>query len=377
MQNKFQNPELTAEQQNLYNTIIALQSLIESATLNTAEMSQYTDMTYAKKKKLVSEIYFKDKKRKEFYACKDGRYKSYNPQFIAPSEKELVQKLYDYYFNNTLEDIYKQWVQHRAETQIVSQKTIEEDIGIWNRFIADTELARMQIAEIKPVHVMKLFQIWTGNGKITRKDFNNRKSVLNGIFRHAVLNEIITFSPITDLPCNTLKFKLPNASKKAYTVEERAMLLSYLRTLEQDAYTLAIQFAFYGIFRVGEIKGLTWDTKNENIITIKQQLVEERTLQEDMTFWVMPVCITKRKDRDFPIFSYYLWDFLLHILNMIKDIPIKESHIITFVSSPVFTFGVRLLLSPDGSSETGGVFVVIGGIDSFLNLGSAVTFQMI
>lgn len=38
MQNKFKNPELTAEQQNLYNTIITLQSLIESATLNTAEM---------------------------------------------------------------------------------------------------------------------------------------------------------------------------------------------------------------------------------------------------------------------------------------------------------------------------------------------------
>ena len=35
------------------------------------------------------------------------------------------------------------------------------------------------------------------------------------------------------------------------------MPLSYLRTLEQDAYTLAIQFASYGIFRVGEIKGLT------------------------------------------------------------------------------------------------------------------------
>ena len=62
---------------------------------------------------------------------------------------------------------------------------------------------------------------------------------------------------------------------------------------------------------------------------------------------------------------------------MTKDIPIKESHMITFVSSPVFTFGVRLLLSPDGSSETGVVFVVIGGIDSFLNLGSAVTFQII
>ena len=87
MQNKFQNPELTAEQQNLYNTSIALQSLIESATLNTAEMSQYTDMTYAKKKKLVSEIYFKDKKRKEFYACKDGRYKSYNHNLLHHQKK--------------------------------------------------------------------------------------------------------------------------------------------------------------------------------------------------------------------------------------------------------------------------------------------------
>ena len=81
-----------------------------------------------------------------------------------------------------------------------------------------------------------------------------------------------------------IKIQIAKCFKKAYTVEERAMLLSYLKTLEQDAYTLAIQSAFYGIFRVGEIKGLTWDTKNENIITIKQQLVEERTLQDDMTF---------------------------------------------------------------------------------------------
>ena len=81
-----------------------------------------------------------------------------------------------------------------------------------------------------------------------------------------------------------IKIQIAKCFKKAYTVEERAMLLSYLKTLEQDAYTLAIQSAFYGIFRVGEIKGLTWDTKNENIITIKQQLVEERTLQDDITF---------------------------------------------------------------------------------------------
>ncbi|MFR5584791.1 MAG: hypothetical protein ACLTLQ_14175 [[Clostridium] scindens] len=129
----------------------------------------------------------------------------------------MIDKLYEYYFDNILEDVYKNWIQHRSETKIVSGKTIEEDIGIWNRFIADSEIATMQIVDIKPKHLMKLFQLWTGNGQITRKDFNNRKSVLNGIFRYAVLNEMITYNPITSLPCNDLKYKIPMAKKKAYT----------------------------------------------------------------------------------------------------------------------------------------------------------------
>ena len=51
------------------------------------------------------------------------------------------------------------------------------------------------------------------------------------------------------------------------------------------------------------------------------------------------------KDRDFPIFSYYLWTFLLQILNMAKDIPIKESHIITFVSSPVYIWSATAFIT--------------------------------
>lgn len=81
----------------------------------------------------------------------------------------------------------------------------------------------MQITDIRAKHLMKLFQKWTGNGLITRKDFNNRKSLLNGIFRHAALNELISFNPITSIPCNELKFKLPNARRKTYTIEERAL----------------------------------------------------------------------------------------------------------------------------------------------------------
>ncbi|PWJ45817.1 tyrosine-type recombinase/integrase [Faecalicatena contorta] len=277
------NIHLTKEQVKLYHAIQSLQILIENNILSSSEMAQYEIMLTKKKKKLVFEIHFKDKKRKEFYACKDGRIKSYDPQFIAPSEDTLIEKLFNFYFNNTLESVYKKWVQQRSETKIVSGKTIEEDMGVWRRHLADSEIALMQIAEIRPKHLLKLFQKWTGKGLITRKDFNNRKSLLNNIFRHAVLEEIIPYNPITSIPLNTLNFKLPSAKKKAYTLEERKRLLLYLKTLEQDAYVLAIILAFYGIFRIGEIKGLSWDIDDGNEVRIEHQLVEERMLQDDMT----------------------------------------------------------------------------------------------
>ncbi len=274
---------LTCEQKNAYTHIEGLQSFIDSVTLAPSEIVQHSNMLKKQKEKLVCEIYFQNKKKKEFYTCKDGRVKSYNPQFIAPTKDELIEKLYQYYFKNTLEDTYKEWLCYRSYNKIVSAKTIEEDMSIWKRFIAPSDIANMQIINIKPKHLMLLFQSWTGNGLITRKDFNNRKSVLNGIFRYAVLNEVISYNPISSLPCNELKFKIPNASKKAYTKKERSALLAYLKTLEPDAYILAIMLAFYGIFRIGEIKALSWNNTDENVITIQHQLVEERILQDNMT----------------------------------------------------------------------------------------------
>lgn len=280
---KTKNIVITQRQVRLYKYIENLQKFTSDATLTETEIVQQKEMTKRQKEKLVSEIYFANKKRKEFYTCSDGRVKSYQPQFIANNKETLIDKLYDYYFHNVLKEVYKDWVQYRAKNKIVSGKTIEEDMGIWRRFIEKSEIANMQISDIKPKHLMKLFHSWTGNGMITRKDFNNRKSILNGIFRYAVLNEIIPYNPITSIPCNELKFKAPKGNKKAYTVEERSKLLAYLKTLEPDAYILAIILAFYGIFRIGEIKGLSWNNTDEKIVTIKQQLVEERILQDDMT----------------------------------------------------------------------------------------------
>lgn len=272
---------LTAEQKTAYNVINSLQESIESGTLSTAEIAHFKEMTKKQKRNLVSEIYFKDKKKKSFYVCKDGRVKSYNPQFIAPNEDLLIDKLYNYYFSNTLTSTFEEWLLYRKNTKIVSNKTIEEYLGLWNRLIADSDLAKMQIVNIRTKHILRLFHAWTGNSLITRKDFNNRKSLLNGIFNYAVSNELIEVNPLASIACRDFKFKVPAPVKKAYTIQERNTLLNYLGTLDADAYILAIMLAFHGIFRIGEIKALTWDSGNQ--IIIQHQLVEERILQDDLT----------------------------------------------------------------------------------------------
>lgn len=336
---------LTLEQQKLYDSIEGLKKFISNATLSASEMAQQIEMTNKQKEKLVSEIYFKDKKRKEFYPCKDGRIKSYKPQFIAATKEQLIDKLYDYYFSNTLQDVYEQWVKYRSETKIVSCKTIEEDIGLWRRVLANSELAHMQISEIKPKHLMKLFQKWTGNGIISRKDFNNRKSVLNGIFGYAVLNEIISVNPITSLPCNELHYKVPNAKKKAYTIKERKKLLTYLNTLEPDAYVLAIMLAFYGIFRIGEIKALSWDRSDGNTIKIQHQLVKERILQDDMT--LSHPCRTLKDPKGNPYYSIrteVISDEGMNILSKMKDLNPTGKLLFTHNGRPLTTdtFNARL-----------------------------------
>lgn len=275
---------LTPDQKTAYCTLLSLQEILKNDTVLTeTEIAQYKDMLSKKKKELVYSIYFADKTGKGFHTLKDGRIKSYKPQFFARTEEALLEKLYDYYFKHTLSDVYEQWVRYRIETKTVSNKTIQEDISIWNRFIKNTDLATMQITMIKARHILKLFHVWTGDGLITKKDFCNRKAVLNGILGYAVMLEIVDYNIISSIPTRDLKFKIQPSKKKAYTEEERRKMLNYLSTLKPDAYILAIQLAFYGIFRIGEIKALQWSEEDENTVTIYQQLVEEHTIMDDLT----------------------------------------------------------------------------------------------
>ena len=66
---------LTQNQNEQYQFIETLQRIISNAKLSETEIVQQLEMTKKQKEKLVSEIYFENKKKIEFYSCLSQRRK--------------------------------------------------------------------------------------------------------------------------------------------------------------------------------------------------------------------------------------------------------------------------------------------------------------
>ncbi len=72
---------------------------------------------------------------------------------------------------------------------------------------------------------------------------------------YAIENEIIQHNIIKDINYRQFSFKPENTKKEIFTLEERSLILNYLSN-NNDMYPLAIQFDFYVIMRIGELKAL-------------------------------------------------------------------------------------------------------------------------
>ena len=265
-------------------SISRLKNIIKSDNLESGEVGAIIEMISKMKAKLVEKVYrtaHPRTKEELFYHLSDGRWKSRNPNFYANSKEELIDKLYEYFFAHTFEEVYLEWVDMRIRHGVKSKKTIQEDISMLNNVFKKEPIAQMQIDDIKKKDIKYMFERWTGAGLITRKVFGNRKSALNGVFTYAAENDYIAVNFIPSVGTSELKFKEPRHINKAFHMSERELLLQHLKSLEQDGYTLAIQLALYSTFRVGELRAIRSEDISGNILTINSQLVEEADISVD------------------------------------------------------------------------------------------------
>ena len=306
-----------------------LKSIVRFDNLDSDETDALIDLISKKKTKLVEDVYrtaHPRTKEELFYHLSDGRWKSKNPDYYAKSREELIEKLYVHFFVHTFEEVYLEWVEMRIRHGVKSNKTIQEDLTMLKNVFMKEPIAQMQIENIKKKDIKYMFERWTGPGLITRKAFVNRKSALNGVFIYAAENDYIPINFIPSIGCSELKFKEPNRKNKAFSIEEREKLLRYLRSIEQDGYTLAIQLALYSTFRIGELRAIRYEDLIGNRLTICHQLVEESNYSVDTKYLTVskaPRYINEKLPKGNPHYSVReitLIPEAVEIINKAKEI---------------------------------------------------------
>lgn len=250
-----------------------------------------------------------------YYLKKEDAYRTYLPDDSKPnhrrpikrkSKKELEEVIIDFYIaqediqrreNITLEDLYKEWLLFRRDYTAVKPKTIQENVAEWNKFFKDSELANMPVKDIKPITLIRFFRKITKNRDITYKRLSNARSVLNGMMNYAIEEELIVYNPVREVNLKSFTVKpRENQQDNVFSVDEATTLLTYLESIEDEPYALAIQLSFYLFIRIGETKAIRIEDIDleEKTVYLHSQALTERILNDDLTFSTRRVTISNQ-----------------------------------------------------------------------------------
>jgi len=265
---------------NCENNILST-SFIDDTLSDTEILEQLKIMR--RKNEIVQKYGSKIKNRKD-----DDRVYIYidRKQYVAPSYDELITMLYEKFYgkyNFSLEELYPEFLRWKRDCCSTTSKTLKEYASLWKNKLEDEEIVTIPIAKLRTIDFTNFFRKLTKNRSMTKKAFNNLKSLLNGIMRYAIEQDIIQINPIDNVDIKQLTFKPVNNSNDVFSIEERNRLLEYLAD-NKNMYAFAIRLDFHLVIRIGELLALRWSDISENYIHIQGQCIREMTMNDDLSF---------------------------------------------------------------------------------------------
>ena len=229
----------------------------------------------------------------------DGRYKTYVKDDTKPKNRRMIVRLTlqaleqaiieDYNHNTisnlTVKQLYEKWMIWRKEIG-TDCKTMQENSNEWKRFIQNHSFSGIKVKDVNLKIINSLFLDITKGHAITYKRMINVKSLLNGMFKYAVVYlEIIPHSPMADIDFKQFRnrCKPEKCNKTNYTEAERKAILEYLQD-SNDVYDLSIQLAFHLSLRIGELIALKQEDILDNMICIQRSCRRNQVMKNDLTF---------------------------------------------------------------------------------------------
>lgn len=134
----------------------------------------------------------------------DGRkYCIINRKPVSSSTYEgLIDKLYDHFCGinaATMESYFEIWMEWRKQETSVSRKTIKENRFLWNALLKDQDITLIELRSLSAKDLIIFFRNITKGRQLTRKRFNDLKSIMNGILYLAVENGVIEHNCLRDI----------------------------------------------------------------------------------------------------------------------------------------------------------------------------------
>lgn len=139
---------------------------------------------------------------------------------------------------------------------------------------------QVPLKQLKPKDFICYFHTITKGVTLTRKRFNDLKSVMNGIIYFAVEKEIVERNCLRDISYRQFDYKPENNDIIPYTEKERLQINNHLSN--DNLYSLAIKLDFYLTLRISELKGLMWDDIRGDLIYIQRLVNDKNQIIDDV-----------------------------------------------------------------------------------------------
>ena len=168
----------------------------------------------------------------------------------------------------TFKELFPLWIEWQRSESLVTEKTLKEDFYMYNAHLAPDPLSDVPVSSLCVKDFVLFFRKITRGRSMSRKRFNNLKSVMNGILFFAVENGYLNHNPLLDINYSQFKFKAVNSEVLPFSENERLEIIAFLS--DDNIYDLAIKLMFYLTLRIGELKGLRFDDVQGNFIRVSR-----------------------------------------------------------------------------------------------------------
>lgn len=202
----------------------------------------------------------------------------------AATETQLLDKLVEIYFSNsyieklTFKQLFEEWVDYKIPL-VSSPNTIKRYKQHYNRYFASSVLEQKAVKKLDELFLEKECNNLVQQYNLSRKEWTNIKTILNGMFGYAIRKKYVTENPLAQVQIQ-VKFRQlikKTGRTETYNSEELEKLNSYLEQMyseTQDSSFMAIKLNFLLGLRVGELVALKWDDiiDNQYIHIVREEI---------------------------------------------------------------------------------------------------------